>query len=373
MTSLLLLPLLLLLTWAPARPAKPTGGSEDTRDQALKQLLEVFGMEEPPQPPLYSKEPPQYMVDLYNTVADADGVTKDPHLLEGNTVRSFLERTHSDQMQMLFLLSSVAKNEVVLSAELHLFKLRAGGAEGALLQRQHYCQVNVYQVLGKDHPEAPQGKKLLSARLLALQGFGWEVFSITQAVRDWVADEGSNQGLLVTVQGLAGAPLDPHAVQFASGRDHHASKKPMLVLFTDDGRRAATLPSGFPAFPAPPEPPSNRTRGARSAESSLPCQRYPLMVDFDEIGWTGWVISPLGYNAFYCKGTCLFPLGQTMRPTNHATVQSIIHALKLSPEVQTPCCVPDNLFSINLLYFDDDDTVVLKQYDGMGAGSCGCH
>lgn len=37
-------------------------------------------------------------------------------------------------------------------------------------------------MLDKDHPEAPQGKKLLSARMLALQGFGWEVFSITQAV-----------------------------------------------------------------------------------------------------------------------------------------------------------------------------------------------
>ncbi|XP_034281723.1 bone morphogenetic protein 2-like [Pantherophis guttatus] len=368
-----LLSLLLLLTWAPACPAKPTWGSEDTRDQALKQLLEVFGIEDPPQAPLYSKEPPQYMVDLYNTVADADGVTKDPHLLEGNTVRSFLDRTHSDQMQLLFLLSSVAKNEVVLSAELHLFKLRARGAEGAVLQRQHYCQVCVYQVLDKDHPEAPQGKKLLSARLLALQGFGWEVFSITQAVRDWVAEESSNQGLLVTVQGLGGAPLDPHAVQFASGRDHHASKKPMLVLFTDDGRRAAALPSGFPGLPSVPEPPSNRTRGPRSAESSLPCQRYPLPVDFDEIGWTGWIISPRGYNAYHCKGTCRFPLGQSMRPTNHATVQSIIHALKLSPEVHTPCCVPDKLFSINLLYFDDDETVVLKQYDGMVAGSCGCH
>lgn len=90
-----LLSLLLLLTWAPAFPAKPTWGSEDTRDQALKQLLEVFGIEDPPQTPLYFKEPPQYMVDLYNTVADADGVTKDPHLLEGNTVRSFLDRSES--------------------------------------------------------------------------------------------------------------------------------------------------------------------------------------------------------------------------------------------------------------------------------------
>lgn len=66
-------------------------------------------------------------------------------------------------------------------------------------------------------------------------------------VRDWTEDESSNQGLLVTVQGLAGSPLDPPPLQFASGRGHHESKKPMLVLFTDDGRRGASLPTaGFP-------------------------------------------------------------------------------------------------------------------------------
>lgn len=66
-------------------------------------------------------------------------------------------------------------------------------------------------------------------------------------VRDWTEDESSNQGLLVTVQGLGGSPLDPPPLQFASGRDHHESKKPMLVLFTDDGRRGASLPmAGFP-------------------------------------------------------------------------------------------------------------------------------
>ncbi|XP_026580081.1 bone morphogenetic protein 7-like [Pseudonaja textilis] len=242
--------------------------------------------------------------------------------------------------------------------------------------------VSIYQVLDKDHPEDPEGKRLLSTRLMALQGFGWEIFPITHAVHEWVAEESRNQGLLVTVQGLGGAPLDPDTVQFASGRDHHPSKKPMLVLFTDDRQREAALPSAFPdSLPSPlsagltslPEPPSNHSRGPRSAEISLPCQRYPLPVDFDEIGWTGWVISPHGYNAYHCKGACHFPLGQSMRPTNHATVQSIIHALKISPEVHVPCCVPDKLFSINLLYFDDTETVVLKQYNGMVAGSCGCH
>lgn len=50
-----------------------------------------------------------------------------------------------------------------------------------------------------------------------------------------------------------------------------------------------------------------------------------------------------------------------------------MHALKLSSNVGAPCCVPDNLQSISLLYFDDEENVVLKQYDDMVALSCGCH
>lgn len=46
-------------------------------------------------------------------------------------------------MHLQFLLSSVARNEIVLTAELHLFKLRARVPEGALLQRQHFCQVSL--------------------------------------------------------------------------------------------------------------------------------------------------------------------------------------------------------------------------------------
>lgn len=65
--------------------------SEEVRSAAIKRLLEVFGMEDPPAINRH-KQPPQYMLDLYNTVADVDGVTKDPYLLEGNTVRSFFDK-----------------------------------------------------------------------------------------------------------------------------------------------------------------------------------------------------------------------------------------------------------------------------------------
>ncbi|MEE6487120.1 hypothetical protein FKM82_014805 [Ascaphus truei] len=228
--------------------------------------------------------------------------------------------------------------------------------------------------------QSAQGKKLLSSRLVPIHSSGWEVFSITQAVRAW-NDESSNQRLLVTVRNLGGTQVDSNIIRFASGRDHHESKQPMLVLFTDDGRRGIVSLNGLPDMQAmllpnePHVPAPNRTRITRSSgeDGHVPCQRHPLYVDFEEIGWSGWIISPRGYNAYHCKGSCPFPLGQNMRPTNHATVQSIINALKLSKGVNSPCCVPDKLFSINLLYFDDDENVVLKQYDDMVAGSCGCH
>ncbi|KAG5850803.1 anti-dorsalizing morphogenic protein isoform X1 [Anguilla anguilla] len=357
--------------------------SEEVRSEALKRLLEVFGMEDPPHLRGLQKQPPQYMLDLYNTVADIDGVTKDPDLLEGNTVRSFFDKLHSEQIQFMFNLSNVAKTEKVLTAELHLFKLRP--LASLAFNRHHFCQISVYQLLENKQGNTSQGRKLLASRLLPVHSSGWEVFSITQAVRSWMADEGSNLGLLVTVRTLGGSQMDTKLVRFASGRHHHQSKQPMLVLFTDDGRRAASLKSTLtdvgdtpapPSLPLAPKPAAGH-RSARSLDydedQQMPCQRLPLYVDFEEIGWSGWIVSPRGYNAYHCKGSCPFPLGQNMRPTNHATVQSIINALKLTKGIETPCCVPDKLFSINLLYFDDDENVVLKQYDDMVAGSCGCH
>uniref|UniRef100_A0A3B5AC57 Bone morphogenetic protein 2-like n=1 Tax=Stegastes partitus TaxID=144197 RepID=A0A3B5AC57_9TELE len=348
--------------------------SQEVRSAAIKRLLEVFGMEDPPAIHGH-KQPPQYMLDLYNTVADVDGVTKDPYLLEGNTVRSFFDKLRSEQVEFRFNLSTVARTEKVLTAELHLFKLRPQGS----FNRHHFCQVSVYQMLDSSKSNSTQEKKLLSSRLIPVHSTGWEVFTVTQAVRSWMIDEGSNLGLHVVVQTLGGSQVDMKLIRFASGRSHHQSKQPMLVLFTDDGRHSASLESKgeiFVNFSIIPSPSSRSARSLDYSEEegvSMPCQRLPLYVDFEEIGWSGWIVSPRGYNAYHCKGSCPFPLGQNMRPTNHATVQSIINALKLIKSIETPCCVPDKLFSINLLYFDDDENVVLKQYNDMVAGSCGCH
>lgn len=72
-----------------------------------------------------------------------------------------------------------------------------------------------------------------------------------------MSDEGSNLGLHVVVRTLGGSQMDKKLIRFASGRHHHQSKQPMLVLFTDDGRHSATLGSTGEA--------SQRTRDGRQS------------------------------------------------------------------------------------------------------------
>lgn len=128
---------------------------------------------------------------------------------------------HSEQIEFLFNLSMVARSEKVLTAELHLFKLRPQAS--ATFNRYHFCQVynsmwpiyiciwqtcrdstvlyllksnlckandvsihslqiSVYQLLNSSKMNITQGKKLLSSRLIPVHSTGWEVFTITQAV-----------------------------------------------------------------------------------------------------------------------------------------------------------------------------------------------
>ncbi|XP_030060834.1 bone morphogenetic protein 2-like [Microcaecilia unicolor] len=362
--------------------------------EAIYRLHEVFAIGELPQNVLPHRKPPQFMVDLFNSVADPNGITKAPGLLQGNVVRSFEDKVHLDQSYFYFNISSVGKHEKILKAELRIFKLKQNSGSGKS-SRYHICRVDVYEIL--DSGAKPWRGNLITSRLLPLHLQGWEVFNVTQTVSRWAQDNGSNHGFLIITTLPSGYSLEFNFMSFAKSRDKQDNKKSFLVLFTDDGRRGSfknVLASSAEILASSDENPSsfllldentipsvigiNKSRTIRGVPvyvqgQLMPCKRSPLYVDFKEIGWTGWIISPKGYNAYYCKGACLFPLGQGLGATNHATVQSIVHALKLSRDISTPCCVPNKLHSINLLYFDEEENVVLKQYDDMVAVSCGCH
>lgn len=44
------------------------------------------------------------------------------------------------------------------------------------------------------------------------------------------------------------------------------------------------------------------------------CSRRYLKVDFADIGWNEWILSPKSFDAFYCAGTCEFPIPKVREP-----------------------------------------------------------
>ncbi|NXH51054.1 BMP3 protein, partial [Dicaeum eximium] len=102
------------------------------------------------------------------------------------------------------------------------------------------------------------------------------------------------------------------------------------------------------------------------------CTRRYLKVDFADIGWSEWIISPKSFDAYYCSGECQFPIPKAMKPSNHATIQSIVRAVGVIPSVPEPCCVPDKMSSLSILFFDENKNVVLKVYPNMTVESCAC-
>ncbi|KAM8858601.1 growth/differentiation factor 10 isoform 2-T6 [Spinachia spinachia] len=102
------------------------------------------------------------------------------------------------------------------------------------------------------------------------------------------------------------------------------------------------------------------------------CSRRNLRVDFADIGWSQWVVAPQAFDAYYCAGTCGFPMPKVATRSNHATIQSIVRAVGIIPGVPEPCCVPEKMSPLAVLYQDESRNPVLKVYPNMSVQSCSC-
>lgn len=151
------------------------------------------------------------------------------------------------------------------------------------------------------------------------------------------------------------------------GYEHWQRSRPVLYAYTNDGQNKMSTASDIM---------SRRARRAdarknRRKDGRENCRRYPLYVDFADVGWNDWIVAPPGYDAFYCHGDCPFPLSDHLNSTNHAIVQNLVYSTNPAI-VPKACCVPTSLSSISMLYLDEENKVVLKNYQDMSVQGCGC-
>ena len=205
--------------------------------------------------------------------------------------------------------------------------------------------------------------RLLDSRTVDVRHQGWETFDVLPALLRWREDPRRNYGLWIQIQQVnddAVSQLQHFHLRpkRRRRRDSWSTLQPLLVTYTDDGKA--------------------RHRTKRAAEKKHKrkgrrdnCRRQSLYVDFSDVGWNDWIVAPPGYHAYYCHGDCPFPLPDHLNTTNHAIVQTLVNSVNPSA-VPRACCVPTELSSISMLYIDEYDKVVLKNYHDMVVEACGC-
>ncbi|GMS80213.1 hypothetical protein PENTCL1PPCAC_2388, partial [Pristionchus entomophagus] len=143
---------------------------------------------------------------------------------------------------------------------------------------------------------------------------------------------------------------------------------PRVFKESPSTRRAKRSMDDSPSRSSPRPNPFKAKGGRRAA-----CRKHGLYVDFKDLNWGDFVVSPLGFQAYFCSGACSFPLSSTMNATNHAIVQTLAHLLDRRKTSESKCA-PLNLQPLAVLFKVESDTKIirLKRYEDMIVHDCGC-
>ena len=348
------------------------------REQAIAgmeaSLLSLLGFAKRPKPqgPAYVPESLKKLFVKQNTIGMADIAKPGIHTRCANTVRSFshvesdldLKFQSPNRFRLSFDLSSIPTREKLQAAELSLSRVPILNEEDLVPKLGRILVYDILRPGAKGH-RAPL-LRLIDSKPINTRKNGTVSVDVHPAVERWIKDPANNHGLLVHVRGTKQEHVRLKR-NISERNDTWVVSRPMLFTYTDDGRYKMSSARQIM---------DRRARRAalrknRRKDGRENCRRHPLYVDFADVGWNDWIVAPPGYDAFYCHGDCPFPLADHLNSTNHAIVQNLVYSTKPSM-VPKACCVPTALSSISMLYLDEENKVVLKNYQDMAVLGCGC-
>ncbi|KAM7373563.1 hypothetical protein PAMP_008405 [Pampus punctatissimus] len=233
-----------------------------------------------------------------------------------------------------FDLTPLPQGETVTAAEFRIYKTLTMGQRA-----NRTLHISVYEIQRDNRHREPE-LVLLDMQSVPAGQEGWLAFDVTTASNHWLLHPRSNMGIRLYVETEEGGPL------------------PVCRLDRVGGSQGSSLQTAL----------HDRSPANAGGE---PCKKHELYVSFSDLGWKDWVLAPAGYSAYYCDGECFYPLGSCMNATNHALIQQVVHLLK-PDEVPKACCAPTKLSPISVLFYDDNNNVILKKHRNMVVKTCGC-
>ncbi|KAM6113653.1 embryonic growth/differentiation factor 1 [Phoenicopterus ruber ruber] len=299
----------------------------------------------------------------------ADACRVEEFNVPGNIIRVFADRghfIHNGQPQRLlclqkrlyFNLSVLEEGERLTMAQLEIKFSRNSyhaSSQGQVFELRLY---QTSQMSLRGMPSREHGRKLLVEQSFA-QLHKSLLFNLSGVAKDW-RTYSRNLGLILEISVSGGdgasAPMSEGLQSLCASIDSFLDTSLLVVTLSPQQCQASRRRRSAHYVPVTP--------------SNL-CKPRRLYISFSDVGWENWIIAPQGYMANYCLGECPFPLTAELNSTNHAILQTMVHSL--DPEgTPQPCCVPVRLSPISILYYDNNDNVVLRHYEDMVVDECGC-
>ena len=280
---------------------------------------------------------------------------------------------------MLFNIRDVPARETVRKAELHLFKRRKGTEDKTI-------KTGLYAHWQKASSSRIR-RSLVKERHINTTSSNWEKFDVTRIVQEWLKAPMKSSGFLLKVNERlpleqVGIVVDQKSAKLSTREWEH--KRPFLVIESREasmrrerrsvrnsinnrgdrsGDRVSHRSGRFGS--------KYRARKMHEKAKVEMCRRRSFYLDFQRINWSKQIISPMGFDMYFCQGTCPKPLGPHMNTTNHAVIQNQVNSFD-PMLVPPPCCVPTSLGDQGFLYIDPNNQIVMKAYSDIVVEGCGC-
>ncbi|XP_072298172.1 transforming growth factor beta-3 proprotein-like [Eucyclogobius newberryi] len=242
-------------------------------------------------------------------------------------------------------------------------------------------RIELYQILRPN--EHIRKQRYIGAKNILTKGTPeWVSFDVTETVREWLMNRGSNMGLEISVHcpcntfSPNGDIIDENEVMEVKfkgidGEEEQSRWDLDYLKKMKDQSLPHLILMMIPPHRLDTQSPRRRKRALDTnycfSTTEESCCVRKLHIDFRrDLDWK-WIHEPSGYDANYCSGPCPY---LRSADTTHSTLLSLYNTL--NPEASaSPCCVPQELEPLTILYYSGR-TPKVEQLSNMIVKSCKC-
>jgi bone morphogenetic protein 2/4 len=251
--------------------------------------------------------------------------------------------------------------------ELRVFKRRSKQRNS-----REFYYVHLYQIFDNNITNTSrENKRLLSSRFVRNARGEWLSFDVTSELmsREYILKT-AKPSFMFEVNAVEERPKSKPVRIAKSGR-----KQPfILVFFQKNPEPLPTLEFEDPVELSLNKFPFGKVRSPRAASSGrankMCSRRRSLRINFQQLGMNH-IIAPIAYEAYYCDGVC--PIySSDLHETSLYSFLRNRQRLESGLKIPGACCVPTQLESLNVLYLNAKENIIMTSFPGMVVSSCGC-